>query len=230
MRYIPVILALAALAACKDKGAPQPPSGGGAAAPSAGLLSPNAAALAAPGPDSFTVRFATSRGPFDVKVHRDWAPLGADRLYHLVDAAFYDGVRFYRVIPGFMAQFGSHGDPAVAQAWHDLSIADDPVRHRNERGVVTFATAGPNTRTTQLFINVADNNRLDKIGFAPIGEVVNGMAVVDSLYSGYGEGAPRGEGPDQGRLGRERNAYLTAQFPKLDYIVYARFLDRWRKQ
>ncbi|HVT40846.1 MAG TPA: peptidylprolyl isomerase [Gemmatimonadaceae bacterium] len=227
MRYISAILALAALGACNDKGAPQPHSGTGASAPSAALVSPNTATLAAPGPDSFTARFTTSRGLFDVKVHRDWAPLGADRFYHLVDAGFYDGVRFYRVIAGFVAQFGSHGDPAVEQVWHDLRIADDPVRHRNERGTVTFATAGPDTRTTQLFINVADNSRLDKIGFAPMGEVVNGMSVVDSFYNGYGEGAPGGQGPDQGRLAREGNAYLTAQFPKLDYIVSARVFEEW---
>jgi peptidyl-prolyl cis-trans isomerase A (cyclophilin A) len=230
MRYLPVILTLAALGACKDKGAPQSPQRGGASAPSAALTSPNAATLAAPGPDSFTVRFTTSRGSFDVKVHRDWAPLGADRLYHLVGAGFYDGVRFYRVISGFMAQFGSHGDPAVEQAWHDLAIADDPVRHRNERGAVTFANAGPNTRSTQLFINFTNNNQLDKIGFAPIGEVVNGMAVVDSLYNGYGEGAPGGQGPDQGRIAREGNTYLTAQFPKLDYIVSARLVEEWGKK
>jgi peptidyl-prolyl cis-trans isomerase A (cyclophilin A) len=230
MRYIPVIVVLATLGACKDKGAPQPASGAGASAPTAALTSPDAATLAAPGPDSFTVRFTTSRGPFDVKVHRDWAPLGADRLYHLVGAGFYDGVRFYRVIEGFMAQFGSHGDPAVEQAWHDRAIADDPVRHRNERGVVTFATAGPNTRTTQIFINFTDNTRLDPIGFAPIGEVVNGMPVVDSLYSGYGEGAPAGQGPDQVRLAREGNAYLASQFPKLDYIVSARLVEEWGKK
>ena len=222
MRSFAAILAIAALAACADSAESDPSKAD--AATTATLRAPNTTKLAQPAPDSFTVRFTTSRGVFDVRVHRDWAPLGADRLYYLVGAGFYDGVHFYRVIEGFMAQFGAHGDPAVAKAWEDRRIADDPVRQRNERGMLTYATSGPNTRTTQLFINFGNNQQLDRMGFAPVGKVVNGMEVVDSLYHGYGEGAPAGQGPDQGRLQREGNAYLGHEFPKLDSIVSARIL------
>jgi peptidyl-prolyl cis-trans isomerase A (cyclophilin A) len=130
-------------------------------------------------------------------------------------------VRFFRVIDGFMAQFGIHGNPAVATAWRGANIKDDPVKQSNKRGFVVFATAGPNTRTTQLFINFGDNATLDKSGFAPFGEVSKGMDVVDKIYNGYGEGAPRGKGPDQGRVQSEGNAYLTKDFPKMDYVKTA---------
>jgi peptidyl-prolyl cis-trans isomerase A (cyclophilin A) len=221
MRTLSALLVLAAAVACGEKQA---------ANASAALLTPDPVRLAAPAPDSFVVRVTTSRGPFDVKVHRDWAPLGADRLYYLIGAGFYDNVRFYRVISGFMAQFGASGDTAVARAWRDRRITDDPVRHRNERGALTFATAGPDTRTTQLFINYSNNQQLDGMGFAPLGEVINGMPVVDSLYNGYGEGAPGGNGPSQGRLQSEGNAYLIREFPKLDYIVTARVSQEWGKK
>jgi peptidyl-prolyl cis-trans isomerase A (cyclophilin A) len=220
MRSFPVLLMVVAAAACSEKPAQPPPA----------LLSPDPAKVAAPAPDSFIVRFTTSRGAFDVKVHRDWAPLGTDRLYYLVDAGFYDNVRFYRVIERFMAQFGASGDTAVARVWRDRRITDDPVRHRNERGALTFATAGPNTRTTQLFINFGNNQQLDGIGFAPLGEVVSGMPAVDSLYNGYGESAPGGQGPSQGRLQSEGNAYLLREFPKLDYILTARVTEEWGKK
>ena len=181
----------------------------------------NPAALTEKAPATFKVNFDTSKGPIEVTVHRDWAPNGADRLYNLVKAGFYDDVRFFRVIPNFMAQFGIHGNPSVMSAWRTAQIKDDPVKGSNTRGMVVFATAGPNTRTTQLFINFKDNSSLDKQGFAPFGEVTKGMDVVDKIYDGYGEGAPRGKGPEQGRIQNEGNAYLTKEFPKMDYIKTA---------
>jgi peptidyl-prolyl cis-trans isomerase A (cyclophilin A) len=184
----------------------------------------NPAALTEQAPATFKVNFDTSKGPFEVTVHRDWAPNGADRFYNLVKAGFYDDVRFFRVIPGFMAQFGIHGNPAVMTAWRRAPIKDDPVKQSNKRGYVVFATAGPNTRTTQLFINFGDNAGLDKQGFAPFGQVTKGMDVVDKIYDGYGEGAPRGKGPEQGRIQSEGNAYLTKEFPKLDYIKTAKIV------
>jgi peptidyl-prolyl cis-trans isomerase A (cyclophilin A) len=181
----------------------------------------NPASLTEKAPATYKVNFDTSKGAFVVEVHRDWAPNGADRFYNLVKNGFYDDVRFFRVIPNFMAQFGIHGNPGVMAAWRPAQIKDDPVKQSNKRGTLTFATAGPNTRTTQLFINFGDNAALDKQGFAPIGEVVKGMDVVDKIYSGYGEGAPRGRGPEQGRIQNEGSAYLTKDFPKLDYIKSA---------
>jgi peptidyl-prolyl cis-trans isomerase A (cyclophilin A) len=185
---------------------------------SADFRNPGSAAMTARAPATFRARFETSKGIFVIEVRRDWAPLGADRFYNLVKSGYYDGVRFFRVIPGFMAQFGIHGDPRVSAAWRDARIPDDPVRQRNARGMVTFATAGPGTRTTQLFINYRDNNPLDGMGFAPFGRVVEGMEVVDRLYGGYGEGAPGGRGPDQGRIQAEGNAYLERAFPELDQV------------
>ena len=176
------------------------------------------AELSEQAPATYKANLDTSKGAIVITVHRDWAPLGADRFFNLVKNGFYDDVRFFRVIPGFMAQFGIHGNPTVAAAWRPAQIKDDPVKQSNKRGFVTFATAGPNTRTTQLFINFGDNAGLDKQGFAPFGEVTTGMDVVDKIYSGYGEGAPRGKGPDQGRTQSEGNAYLTKEFPRLDYI------------
>jgi peptidyl-prolyl cis-trans isomerase A (cyclophilin A) len=181
----------------------------------------NPAALTAQAPADYKVKFDTSKGPFVVEVHRDWAPLGADRFYNLVKSGFFTNARFFRVISGFMVQFGINADPKVSAVWRDANINDDPVKQSNTRGMITFATRGPNTRTTQLFINYADNNRLDSMGFAPFGQVVSGMNVVDALYNGYGEGAPRGAGPEQGRIQSEGNAYLTKEFPKLDYIKTA---------
>lgn len=181
----------------------------------------NPSALSEQAPPRFQVNFDTSKGTFTVDVHRDWAPNGADRFYNLVKNGFYDDTRFFRVIDGFMVQFGIHGNPAIASAWRNAPIKDDPVKQSNKRGYVTFATAGPNTRTTQLFINFGDNAALDRQGFAPFGEVVKGMDVVDKIYSGYGEGAPRGRGPDQNRVQSEGNAYLNKDFPKLDYIKSA---------
>jgi peptidyl-prolyl cis-trans isomerase A (cyclophilin A) len=192
-----------------------------AAAPamSQGLMNP--AALNAPAPATYKAKFDTSKGAFEIEVHRDWAPAGADRFYNLVKNGFFDNARFFRVVSGFMVQFGIHGDPNVSAQWRQARINDDPVKQSNGRGMVTFATAGPNTRTTQVFINFADNARLDGMGFAPFGQVISGMNVVDSLYSGYGEGAPSGRGPDQGRMQQEGNAYLMKDFGKLDYIKKA---------
>jgi peptidyl-prolyl cis-trans isomerase A (cyclophilin A) len=181
----------------------------------------NPAALNEKAPDTYKAQLDTSKGTVVITVHRDWAPLGADRFYNLVKNGFYDDVRFFRVITGFMAQFGIHGTPAVASAWRSARIKDDPVKQSNKRGFVTFATAGPDTRTTQLFINFRDNGSLDGQGFAPFGEVTTGMDVVDKIFNGYGEGAPRGKGPDQGRLQAEGNAYLAKDFPNMDYIKSA---------
>lgn len=189
-----------------------------AAAVTPDFRNPASPALAAQAPDSFRARFVTTKGDFVVAVHRAWAPLGADRFYNLVRSGYYDGVRFFRVIPGFMAQFGIHGDSAVSTAWRERRIPDDPVRRSNQRGMVTFATAGPGTRTTQIFINYGNNDRLDAMGFAPFGQVIEGMEVVDALYGGYGEGQPRGRGPEQTRMQIEGNRYLEREFPRLDYI------------
>jgi len=156
-----------------------------------------------------------------VEVTRAWAPLGADRFYNLVKNHFYDGAAFFRVLPGFVAQFGLNANPDVSRVWASANIKDDPVTQSNLAGSLTFATAGPNTRTTQLFINLADNQNLDGMGFAPFGKVIEGMDVVQQFYSGYGEGAPRGRGPDQGRLANEGKAYLDKNFPLLDSIKTA---------
>jgi cyclophilin family peptidyl-prolyl cis-trans isomerase len=172
-------------------------------------------------PASYKVKFDTSKGPFVVEVRRDWAPNGADRFYNLVKNGFYDNARFFRVISGFMVQFGINADPKLSSVWRTASIKDDPVTQSNKRGYITFATAGPDTRTTQVFVNFGDNAALDRQGFAPFGQVISGMNVVDQLYADYGEGAPRGRGPDQGRVQQEGNAYLTRDFGKLDYIKKA---------
>jgi len=213
MFAITTTIALGLVAACSGADAP-------GADPE--LLRPDQAALASPAPDSFKVAFETSKGNFTVHAHRDWAPRGVDRFYRLVQLGYYDDVRFFRVLRGFMAQFGVHGNPRVNAAWEPLRLEDDPVKQSNRRGTVSFAMGGPNTRTTQLFINYGNNANLDAMGFAPIGEVIDGMAVVDSLYANYGEGAPDGSGPDQGRIMAEGNPYLNAGFPRLDFIRRAR--------
>jgi len=156
-----------------------------------------------------------------VQVTRAWAPLGADRFYNLVKYHFFDGASFFRVLPGFVAQFGLSPKPEISRAWARANIKDDPVKQSNLKGYLTFATAGPNTRTTQLFINLADNQNLDGMGFAPFGKVSEGMKVVQSFYSGYGEGAPSGNGPSQGRITNEGKAYLDKSFPLLDSVKTA---------
>jgi peptidyl-prolyl cis-trans isomerase A (cyclophilin A) len=192
--------------------------------PNPALLKPSLAAETAP--EAYKVKFETTKGDFVIEVTRAWAPNGADRFYNLVKIGYYDGAVFFRVIDGFMAQVGMHGDPAVQAAWMKASIADDPPTQSNTRGMVTFAALGtPNSRTTQFFINFGDNSYLKQYGpFAPFGQVVEGMKVVDSLHSGYGEGAPKGRGPSQGEIARQGNAYLKASFPELDAITRASLL------
>ena len=180
------------------------------------LLTPDS--LTATAPDLFQARFETSKGDFVIQVHREWSPNGADRFYNLVANGFYDDVRFFRVISGFMAQFGIHGDPEVAAAWRGRNIPDDPVVQSNTRGFVSYAMGGPNTRTTQIFINFGDNSRLDAMGFSPFGQVVEGMDVVDAIFAGYGEGAPSGSGPAQGQIQSRGNEYLSEDFPNLDFV------------
>ena len=189
------------------------------------LLNPASEAMNQTAPDVFQARFETSKGDFTIEVHREWAPNGADRFYNLVSNGFYDDVRFFRVLDGFMAQFGISGDPQVSAVWRVRAIPDDPVQQSNTRGYVSYAMAGPNTRTTQIFMNYGDNSQLDGQLFAPFGVVVSGMEVVEELHSGYGEGAPRGAGPSQGRIQAEGNAYLESEFPQLDYVERASIID-----
>jgi len=171
-------------------------------------------------PDSYHVRLSTTEGPVLVAVNREWAPHGADRFHALVSAGFYDDTTFFRVVKGFMAQFGLPGDPALSATWRDKRIPDDPVVQSNTRGRLTFATSGPGGRTTQIFVNLADNPSLDGQGFAPFGEVVDGMDAIDKLFRRYGDAPPRGRGPSQSQIRAAGEAYL-AEFPKLDRIVSA---------
>jgi len=186
------------------------------AAPAAPAALPNEKA-----PDTYTVKLDTSKGTVEIAVTRAWAPNGADRFYNLVKSGYFNDVRFFRVLTGFMAQFGLAADPKLSAAWRQRNIPDDPVTQSNKRGYVTFATAGPNTRTTQIFINYGDNSALDKQGFSPFGVVKTGMDVVDKFFSGYGEGAPNGRGPDQTLVTQQGNEYLNRSFPNLDYIKTA---------
>jgi peptidyl-prolyl cis-trans isomerase A (cyclophilin A) len=192
---------------------------------SAALLRPDSAALSRPAPDSFNVAFETSKGRFVVRAYRAWSPHGVDRFHYLATNGYFDGVKFFRNIEGFMAQFGIHGDPAVNAVWRDRNIPDDPVKTSNTVGTLTYAKSGmPNSRSTQFFINKGDNSPLDQQGFSPIGKVTEGMDVVMRLYTGYGDGPPGGRGPEQGRLQMEGNRYL-AQFPQLDEIRTARVIN-----
>ena len=172
-------------------------------------------------PETYQVKFVTTSGDFILTVTRAWAPLGADRFYNLVRHHFYDNASFFRTIPGFVTQFGISAYPPVAAAWANANIKDDPVTQSNKRGFITFATGGPNTRTTQVFINLGDNSRLDASGFSPFGQVTEGMDVVEMLYGGYGDGPPRGAGPDQDRIQKEGKPYLDQGWPKLDSIKTA---------
>ncbi len=174
-------------------------------------------------PEIFQARLETTAGVFVIEVHRDWAPLGADRFYNLVKRGWYDGVRFHRVLEDFTAGFGIHDDPYVNRIWQNELLEDDPVTQSNTRGRVSFARSGANSRTTHVFVNSKDNSNLDD-RFAPFGEVIEGMEVVDELYAGYGDGPPRGEGVYQARalaLGAE---YFDAEFPELDRIERATIL------
>ncbi len=201
----------------------RPPTGDGGAVANKALLDPEGANATAPA--MYRVKLETTKGAVVVEVHRDWAPRGADRFYNLVKLGYFDDIAFFRAVDNFMVQFGIHGNPAVARAWKGSPIADDPRTQANKRGTISFANSGPDTRTTQVFINYRAHPQLDTMGFTPFGEIVEGMDVVDSLYTGYGEGAPQGTGPDQVKIQREGNAYLRREFPKLDYIQTATLSD-----
>jgi cyclophilin family peptidyl-prolyl cis-trans isomerase len=190
------------------------------------LLEPGAAYWSQPAPATYRVSVETTKGTFVIAVDRALAPRGADRFYRLVHAGYFDDSRFFRVVPGFIVQFGISGDPAITRVWRDRAIEDDSVRTSNVRGTVAYAMTGPNTRTTQLFISLADNSRLDAQGFAPIGRVVSGMEVVDRLYGGYGETAGGGmRAGKQDRMLTEGNQHLDRDYPKLDRLVTAH-IDR----
>ncbi len=205
MSKFALIIFLAALTSCASKGGN-----------SQLLANPGHPKMNEQAPASFQALFKTSTGDFVIEVTRDLSPHGVDRFYNLVKNGFFDGQRFFRVVPGFVVQFGLHGDPQISAAWRDANIPDDPVVGTNARGTITFATAGPNTRTTQLFINYRDNERLDGMGFSPFGKIIEGLDVVDKINSEYGEK------PSQGKIQAEGNAYLEDKFPKLDYIETAR--------
>jgi peptidyl-prolyl cis-trans isomerase A (cyclophilin A) len=191
--------------------------GGSSSGPPSALLHPSK--LTAKAPQLYTVTFKTTKGTFTIGVHRTWAPLAADRFYNLVKAHFFDGVEFFRVVPNFVVQFGISPFPSVSKAWEHATIADDqPVGVSNGRGGVSFAAAGPNTRTTQVFIDTGNNQGLDSEGFTPFGAVDSGMEVVDKLYSGYGDKPT----PQQGQIMSQGNAFLKKHYPKLDYIKSAR--------
>jgi peptidyl-prolyl cis-trans isomerase A (cyclophilin A) len=196
------------------------PAASGARAPKPSLLQP--ATLKAKAPATFAVAFKTTKGTFVVTVHRAWAPRGADRFYNLVRNRFFDDVSFFRVVPGFVVQFGISSKPSIAQVWANANIKDDSVKHANTRWTLTFADAGPNTRSTQVFVNLGDNSRLDKLGFAPFGEVTSGMRVIGKLYSGYGEQPTSAQQQmvDQGK------AFLERTFPRLDSVLTARVVHR----
>ena len=177
-------------------------------------------------PDSFKVKFETTKGDFVVEATREYSPAGVDRFYNLVKIGFFEDIAFFRVLDGFVVQFGIHGDPDVALAWQDATIPDEDVVVSNKPGFLTYAKGGPDTRSTQFFINLVDNGpSLDARGFPPIGKVVEGMDVVKSLYSGYGEGAPMGRGPSQAKITSLGNEYLREEFPELDYIKTATLID-----
>lgn len=175
-------------------------------------------------PDKFTAQFETTKGNFEVEFEKAWAPRGVARMHDLLTNGFFKDIAFFRAIEGFVVQFGIHGDPKESAKWRNRSIPDDPVVKSNEEGWMVFATGGPDSRTTQLFINLKGNPRLDTMGFSPIGKVTKGMDVVKKLYTGYGEGAPMGTGPGQDLIQMEGNAYLKKGFPKLDYIKSAKIL------
>ena len=190
------------------------------------LLQPTPQELARVAPDSFLVELVTSRGRVVIAAHRDWSPIGADRLHFLAQHGFYDGARFFRVVPGFVVQWGITGDSLLNAAWQARTLPDEPVRRSNSRGRVSYARGGPNTRGAQLYINLADNARLDTtsgFGFPPLGEVVEGMAVVDSLFAGYScRRGSQGTCPSQDSIRLQGRAYLERVYPKLDYILRAR--------
>lgn len=190
------------------------------------LLDPTLPDWSKTAPAEYKVKFTTTKGDFTVQVTRAWAPQGADRFYNLVRNGFYDDVCFFRVVSNFMAQFGMNGSPEVTAAWRNAKIQDDPVTQSNTRAMVSFATSGKNSRTTQVFINYKDNSQLDGMGFAPFGKVIEGMETVDTLHNGYGDGPPRGQGPSQHRITAEGNEYLKADFKLLDFVKTARIVEK----
>ena len=203
---------------------------GGCARGEGPLLSPNETELSQPAPDSFRVDMETSRGKITILARRAWAPHGVDRFYYLTKHRYYDSTYFFRVIENFVAQVGISGQPQVNAAWQSRRIPDDPVRHPNSRGTIAFASEGPNTRTVQLFTNLRDNPKLDTYGggFPPIAEVTDGMNIAQSLFDGYGEGAPAGLGPRQEMLMEQGNEYVRHYFPRLDLIQRATIAQEWR--
>jgi peptidyl-prolyl cis-trans isomerase A (cyclophilin A) len=210
-RLLP-LFALSVLAvACEKKAPPPPPP-----PPPAAKVWP----VDPVAPDSFRAKFETSKGTFVIELHRAWSPKGVDRFNRLITEKYFDDERFFRVMKGFVAQFGMHGDPATNAKWSESKIQDEPVTQSNTRGMITFAIGGRDTRSNQFFINLVDNAQLNSMGFSPIGKVVQGMSVVDALYSGYGDGAPEGKGPAQDSIRTLGNAYLKKDFPKLDYIKH----------
>ena len=191
----------------------------------AALMNPEHKLWKQPAPDVFQARFETSKGNFVIQAHRAWAPHGADRFYNLIRAGFFNDSRFFRVRAGYIAQFGIAGDPTIAAIWKDKTIPDDPVLQSNKRGFIAYAMTGPNARTTQLYIDLADNSRLDGEGFAPIGQVIEGMEVVDKLYSGYGENAGGGmRGGKQGKIFEGGNMYMDREYPELDKLITAKIV------
>jgi len=191
---------------------------GGAAAQGAPEKLTDPSKLTAKAPDTFKAKFDTTKGLVVIEVHREWSPNGADRFYNLVKNGYYDGVKFFRVVPGFVVQWGIHGDPSIANKWLQSNIQDDPVKQGNKRGFITYAKSGaPNSRSVQLFINLVDNSRLDGMGFAAFGKVTEGLDVVDKLNGEYGEGLTK----LQGRIAEEGNAFLEKNYPKLDGIKKA---------
>lgn len=179
----------------------------------------NPATFKTQAPETFKAKFTTPKGDFIVQVTRAWAPLGADRFYNMIRAGFFNDAYFFRLVKGFVVQFGIHANPAIAKIWQNANLTDDPVRETNKRGTISFATRGPESRTTQLFINLGDNGRLDGMGFSPFAVVVEGMDVVDKFYDGYGEQ------PQQGLIQEQGAAYLKKNFPMMDYVKTAVIFD-----
>jgi cyclophilin family peptidyl-prolyl cis-trans isomerase len=200
-----------------------------ACGPNAALWKPTPEMLAVSAPDSFVAEVVTSEGTFDVALHRAWSPFGVDRMYHLLGNDFYAGARFYRVVSGFVAQWGFSGDPALDSIWEERPIADEPVVESNVRGAVSFARGGPETRSYTLFVNLVDNQRLDEIpaggvvGYPPVGRVVRGLDVIDGFYPGYTD-----DPPQQDSIAQLGNEYLRRRYPQLDSIVTTRIVREWR--
>jgi peptidyl-prolyl cis-trans isomerase A (cyclophilin A) len=221
-KWLSLIPALAGALCFAGDGQPAPAASPAAQAPAASPAAPEPAAV----PDVYRVKFQTTKGDFVIQVTKAWAPIGAERFYRLIESKFYDDCAFFRVVPGFMVQFGVNGDPKVTAAWKIRRILDEPAKKSNGVGMITYAMSTKNSRTTQVFINFGDNSALDRKGFAPFGKVVSGMDVVRNFYSVYGDmSSLGGHGPDSNLIEEQGNAYLHAKFPKLDYIKTARLVE-----